>query len=150
MRDWRKFSGTIPGPFEAWLVHRGLETLEVRFARMCSSAALIAGRLADVKKVIALRFPGLPGDPANAIAKRQMSSFGSLISLTLRDQVAAERFIESCPLIQPSTSFGGVRTCAERRARWGDAVAEGFIRMSIGLEPVEVLWRAIAHALDGI
>jgi cystathionine gamma-lyase len=148
LRDWRKFSGTIPGPFEAWLVHRGLETLEVRFARMCGSAAVIAERLAASKKVVALRFPGLASDPAHAVAKRQMSTFGSLISLTLRDQVAAERFIVDCPLIQPSTSFGGVRTCAERRARWGDAVPEGFIRLSIGLEPVDVLWRAIAEALD--
>ena len=147
LRDWRKFSGTIAGPFEAWLVHRGLETLEVRFARMCASAAVIAERLAQSKKVVALRFPGLPQDPAHQIAKRQMATFGSLISLTLRDQIAAERFIETCPLIQPSTSFGGVRTCAERRARWGDAVPEGFIRLSIGLEPVEVLWRAMAEAL---
>ncbi|MBI1213007.1 MAG: cystathionine gamma-lyase [Alphaproteobacteria bacterium] len=150
LRDWRKFSGTIPGPFEAWLVHRGLETLEVRFERMCDSAAAIALRLAESKKVVALRYPGLTTDPAHAIAKRQMATFGSLISVTLRDQVAAERFIESCPLIQPSTSFGGVRTCAERRARWGDAVPDGFIRMSIGLEPVEVLWRAIAEALDRV
>ena len=150
IRDWRKFSGSIPGPFEAWLVHRGMETLEVRFARMCSSAAVIAERLAASKKLVALRFPGLPNDPAHAIARRQMSTFGSLISLTLRDQIAADRFIESCPLIQPSTSFGGVRTCAERRARWGDAVPEGFVRLSIGLEPLEVLWRAIAETLDAL
>lgn len=150
LKDWRKFSGTIPGPFEAWLVHRGLETLEVRFARMCASAAVIASRLAQSKKVLALRFPGLATDPAYEIAKRQMRTFGSLISFTLRDQTVAERFIESCPLIQPSTSFGGVRTCAERRARWGDAVAEGFIRLSIGLEPVEVLWRNIEEALDRV
>jgi len=148
LRDWRKFSGSIAGPFEAWLVHRGLETLEVRFARMCASAATIAERLAASKKLVALRYPGLTADPAFAVAARQMSTFGSLIALTLRDQIAAERFIEDCPLIQPSTSFGGVRTCAERRARWGDAVAEGFVRLSIGLEPVEVLWRAIAQALD--
>jgi cystathionine gamma-lyase len=148
LRDWRKFSGSIPGPFEAWLVHRGLETLEVRFERMCASAALIAERLAAAKGVVALRYPGLPGDPSHAVAKRQMATFGSLIALTLRDEVAAERFIETCPLIQASTSFGGVRTCAERRARWGDAVADGFIRLSIGLEPAEVLWRALAQALD--
>jgi cystathionine gamma-lyase len=150
LRDWRKFSGAIPGPFEAWLVHRGLETLEVRFARMCSTAAAIAERLAESKKVVALRFPGLARDPAHQLATRQMTTFGSLISLTLRDQVAAERFIEGCPLIQPSTSFGGVRTCAERRARWGDAVPEGFIRLSIGLEPADVLWRAMAETLDRV
>ena len=148
IRDWRKFSGTIAGPFEAWLVHRGLETLEVRFARMCSSAAAIAERLAASHKVAALRYPGLASDPAHSVARRQMSTFGSLISLTLSDRATADRFIEGCPYIQPSTSFGGVRTCAERRARWGDAVAEGFIRLSIGLEPLDVLWPTISEALE--
>ncbi len=59
--DWRKLSGAIPGPFEAWLVHRGLETLEVRFDRMCSSAETIARRLKEHPAVEAVRFPGLRG-----------------------------------------------------------------------------------------
>lgn len=148
LKDWRKFSGAIPGPFEAWLVHRGLETLEVRFARMCATAGVIAERLAQHKKILSVRYPGLKGDPAHAIASRQMSNFGFMISLTLKDGGAAERFIGECPYIQASTSFGGVRTSAERRARWGDAVPEGFVRLSIGIEPPETLWRAIAEALD--
>ena len=147
MRDWRKFSGSIAGPFDAWLVYRGLETLEVRFSRMCSSAAVIAARLAEHKSIKSIRYPGLPGDPAHAVAKRQMSGFGHMISFTLSDGPAADTFMERCALIQPSTSFGGVRTCAERRARWGDAVPDGFIRMSIGLEPIEPLWAAIAASL---
>jgi cystathionine gamma-lyase len=76
-----------------------------------------------------------------------MTSFGHMIALTLDDGPTAERFITQCPLIQPSTSFGGVRTCAERRARWGDQVPEGFVRLSIGLEPAEALWEALAAAL---
>jgi cystathionine gamma-lyase len=147
LRDWRKFSGSIPCPFGAWLVYRGLETIEVRFDRMCTTAAVIAKRLAEHKKVTAVRFPGLEHDPAHAIAARQMSRFGFLISLTLPDAAAAERFIDSCPLIQSSTSFGGVRTSAERRARWGDQVAEGFVRLAIGIEPVEPLWSAMEAAL---
>lgn len=147
LREWRKYSGAIPGPFEAWLVHRGLETLEVRFARMCATAAIIAERLQGHENVLAVRYPGLKNDPSHDIARRQMAAFGSMITLTLRDEAAAERFIAGCPLIQPSTSFGGVRTCAERRARWGDAVAPGFVRLSVGIEPAEVLWTAIDEAL---
>jgi cystathionine gamma-lyase len=147
IKDWRKFSGTIPGPFEAWLVYRGLETLEVRFQRMCATAGVVAERLLDHECVLSVRYPGLKDDPAHAIARRQMTTFGSMISLTLRDAAAAERFIDECPLIQASTSFGGVRTSAERRARWGDSVPDGFVRMSIGLEPVEPLWAAIDLAL---
>ncbi|MEQ1867857.1 MAG: cystathionine gamma-lyase [Alphaproteobacteria bacterium] len=147
-KEWRKFSGTIAGPFEAWLVYRGLETLEVRFARMCETARVVAQLLAAHPKVKAVRYPGLASDPAHAIAARQMLTFGSMISFTLADGPAAERFIDGCPLVQPSTSFGGVRTCAERRIRWGDSVPEGFVRLSIGLEPTDTLCRAIESSLE--
>jgi cystathionine gamma-lyase len=147
VKDWRKLSGAIPGPFEAWLVHRGLETLEVRFERMCASAEAIAARLAGHKAVGAVRYPGLPDDPAHNLARMQMDRFGFLIGLTLANERAAEAFIDKCALIQPATSFGGIHTSAERRARWGDAVAPGYIRLSVGCEPVEELWKAIAEAL---
>lgn len=148
IRDWRKISGAIPGPFEAWQVHRGLETLEVRFDRMCSSAETIAPRLAEHRAVKALRYPGLEGDPSHNLARMQMDRFGSLIALTLESQEKAERFIDGCSLIQPATSFGGLHTSAERRARWGDAVEPGFVRLSIGCEPTEELWKALKAALD--
>lgn len=146
-RDWRKLSGAIPGPFEAWLVHRGLETLEVRFDRMCGSAETIAARFADHPAVASVRFPGLKSAPAHNLASRQMARFGFLIGLTLKDAATAERFIDGCELIQPATSFGGVHTSAERRARWGDDVAEGYVRLSVGCEPVEALWAALDRAL---
>jgi cystathionine gamma-lyase len=145
---WRSYAGSIPGPFEAWLVHRGLETLEVRFDRMCRSAELIAARLAAHPAVGAVRYPGLPDDPAHNLARMQMDRFGFLIGLTLDSEAAAERFIDGCALIQPATSFGGVHTSAERRARWGDAVAPGYVRLSVGCEPVEELWAAIDASLD--
>ncbi len=148
IRDWRKLSGGIPGPFEAWLVHRGLETLEVRFDRMCSSAEAIAPRLAAHRAVASVRYPGLAGDPSHNLARAQMQRFGFLVGVTFGDARTAERFIDGCRLIQPATSFGGVHTSAERRARWGDAVAEGFVRLSIGCEPTEELWKAIAESLD--
>lgn len=150
IRAWRKLAGGIPGPFEAWLVHRGLETLEVRFDRMCSTAEYLAPRIAAHAAVEAARFPGLPGDPSHNLARTQMSRFGFLIGLTLRSEAAAERFIAGCPLIQPATSFGGVHTSAERRARWGDAVAPGFVRLSVGCEPAQDLWKAIGASLDAL
>ncbi|NMG41486.1 cystathionine gamma-lyase [Chelativorans sp. ZYF759] len=150
MRDWRKLSGSIPGPFEAWLVHRGLETLELRFERMCTSAETIAPRLAEHVAVGSVVYPGLAGHPDHDLARRQMRRFGFLIGLTLASAEAADRFIETCTLILPATSFGGVHSSAERRARWGDAVEPGFVRLSIGCEPCEELWAAISAALDEV
>jgi cystathionine gamma-lyase len=150
VRDWRRVAGAIPGPFEAWLVYRGLETLEVRFARMSSNAQTLAERLAAQPKVKAVVYPGLATHPRAALARTQMHSGGTLIALTLADKAAAERFISGCALMRESTSFGGVHTSAERRARWGDAVADGFVRVSVGCEPTEVLWRAVEKALAGV
>jgi cystathionine gamma-lyase len=147
VRDWRRIVGAIPGPFEAWLVHRGLETLEVRWTRMTATATVLAQRLAGHPRVQAVRYPGLASHPAHALAQRQMTGGGALIALTLADETAADRFIEQCAFLRPATSFGGVHSSAERRARWGDAVASGFIRLSVGCEPTEVLWRAIDEAL---
>ena len=126
IREWRRQSGAVPGPFEAYLVHRGIETLEVRLARMCESAAVIAARLAEHPAVTGLRYPGRAADPAHAVARRQMVNGGFLIGFELADEDTAEAFLTKCPLIEQATSFGGVHTAAERRARWGDAVAPGF------------------------
>jgi cystathionine gamma-lyase len=150
VRDWRKMAGAIPGSFEAWLVHRGLETLDVRFERMCNTALLLAQRLGEHRKVTSVRYPGLPDHPAHELARRQMRRFGSLVALTLADAAAAERFIGRCKFVRAATSFGGVHSSAERRARWGDQVAPGFIRLSVGCEPAEVLWDDMRAALDGI
>jgi cystathionine gamma-lyase len=72
-----------------------------------------------------------------------------MIGLTLESEIAAERFINGCALLQPATSFGGVHSSAERRARWEDAVEPGFVRLSVGCEPAEELWKALQAALDG-
>ncbi|MCV2872433.1 cystathionine gamma-lyase [Defluviimonas sp. WL0050] len=148
VREWRKLSGSIPGPFECWLAHRGLETLELRFDRMCSSAATLAPRLAEHPAIRAIRYPGLDSDPSHGLAQRQMTRPGFLIGLTLLSAEAAEAFINACPLLQPATSFGGVHSSAERRIRWGDAVDPGFVRLSVGCEPVEELWKALKTSLD--
>ena len=148
VRDWRRIAGAIPGPFEAWLVHRGIETLELRFARMSESALALAQRLQGHRAVRAVVYPGLPEHPAHELAKVQMRGFGSIIGVTLADKAAAESFIGACRFVRAATSFGGVHSSAERRARWGDQVAEGFIRLSVGCEPVEALWRDIEAALN--
>lgn len=147
VRSWRKLSGAVPGAFEAWLVHRGIETLEVRLSRMCASAGVIAERLLAHPKVGAVRYPGLPQDPSHAVAKRQMAGFGFLLTFTLDSAEEAEQFLADCPFIAQSTSFGATHSAGERRARWGDAVPEGLIRLSVGIEPVEPLWAAISAAL---
>lgn len=145
--EYRRYTGPIPSPFDAWLVHRGLETLEVRFARMTSNAAALAERLLAHPKVKGVRYPGLAGDAAHAVAARQMTSFGFMLGVDVGPAEAANRLIDECPLIQASTSFGGVRTSGERRAKWGDAVPEGYVRLSVGCEPLEPLWQAIDRTL---
>ena len=146
LRDWRRISGAIPGPFEAWLTHRSLETLELRFARMCDTAGAAAARLAAVAG-IAVRYPGLPGDPGHNLARAQMARMGFLIGLTLPSEAAAEAFTAACPYLRPATSFGGVHSSAERRARWGDAVAPGYVRLSVGCEPADELIPALEAAM---
>jgi cystathionine gamma-lyase len=150
VRDWRRIAGAIPGAFEAWLVHRGIETLELRFARMSANALTLAQRLQRHAAVRAVAYPGLPEHPAHALARMQMASFGSIVGVTLADKAAADRFIAACRFVRAATSFGGLHTSAERRARWGDQVAEGFIRLSVGCEPIEPLWQDIAQALDAV
>lgn len=147
VRDWRRMAGAIPGPFEAFLVHRGIETLELRLDRMCTSAATIADRLAAHPAVRGLRYPGLAGDTSHWAVGSQMANGGFLIGFELADAGVAERFLAACPYLAQSTSFGATHSAAERRARWGDGVAEGFIRLSVGIEPVEVLWQGIESAL---
>jgi cystathionine gamma-lyase len=96
-----------------------------------------------------VRYPGLPEDPAHAVAARQMQRFGPVVSFVLADRECAEKFLAACQLVYQATSFGGIYTMAERRARWGgDAIPEGFIRLSVGCEDVEDLIADIAQALD--
>ena len=150
VEEWRRISGSVPGPHEAWLLHRGLETLDVRFDRMCTSAQVLAERLLAHPAVQTVRYPGLPDDPSHALAKTQTARFGFLLPLTLKSENKAEAFINTCPLLRPATSFGGVHSSAERRARWGDDVDPAFIRLSVGCEPVEELWQAIEASLNAV
>ncbi|MEU0620670.1 cystathionine gamma-lyase [Streptomyces rubiginosohelvolus] len=149
VRRWRKVVGAIPGPMEAWLAHRSLATLQLRIDRQCSTALALAEALAKRTEVTGLRYPGLPTDPSYAVATRQMRRFGSVVSFELADRDTAERFLTALRLVDDATSFGGVRSTAERRGRWGgDAVAEGFVRFSVGAEDPEDLLADVEQALD--
>ncbi|PCG83494.1 cystathionine gamma-lyase [Streptomyces sp. WZ.A104] len=149
VRRWRKVVGAIPGPMEAWLAHRSLATLQLRIDRQCTTALALAEALAKRKEVTGLRYPGLPTDPSYATAVLQMRRFGSVVSFELADRESAERFLSALRLVDDATSFGGVRSTAERRGRWGgDAVAEGFIRFSVGAEDPEDLLADVEQALD--
>ncbi|MEV7678940.1 cystathionine gamma-lyase [Streptomyces sp. NPDC088341] len=150
VRRWRKVVGAIPGPMEAWLAHRSLATLQLRVDRQCASALTVARALLERAEVSGLRYPGLPSDPSYPVASRQMRRFGSVVSFVLPDREWAERFLAGLRLVDDATSFGGVRSTAERRGRWGgDAVPEGFIRFSVGAEDPEDLVADVVRALDG-
>lgn len=148
VKDWRKMSGAIPSPHAAWTLYRGLETLELRFTRMCDTAEMIAPVLAGHPAIQATRFPGLPTDPSHNLATTQMARYGFLIGIDLGSEERAERFITQCHYLRPATSFGGVHSSAERRARWGDDVPNGYVRLSIGCEPPEVLLKDLTDSLD--
>jgi cystathionine gamma-lyase len=151
IRNWRKFSGNIPGPMETWLVHRSIATLDVRLERMCNTALLLATRLQKHEKVLSVRYTGLPSDPSYAIAKQQQHFFGFIISFELADKASADKFLEACQLVYVATSFGGVHSIAERRARWGtDNISEGVIRFSVGCERADDLIDDVINALDSI
>jgi cystathionine gamma-lyase len=151
VRGWRKTVGAIPGPMEAWLAHRSLATLPLRVDRQARTTLALAGALRDRPEVTGLRHPGLPDDPAHPVAAGQMRGgrFGCVLSFTLPGKEHAERFLAALRLVDDATSFGGVRSTAERRARWGgDAVAEGFVRFSVGAEDPDDLIADVLRALD--
>jgi cystathionine gamma-lyase len=146
---WRVETGAIPGPFEIWLAHRSLATLDVRLERGCANALAIAEFLASRDDVDLVRYPGLPSDPAHELARCQMKHFGTVVGFELATGDRAQAFLATSELIAEATSFGGVHSSAERRARWhGDAIGEGYIRLSAGCESSDDLIADIGRALD--
>jgi cystathionine gamma-lyase len=149
LEAWRRLTGAVPGPFEAWLAHRSLATLDVRLERQCATALELASMLGERPDVTAVRYPGLPSDPSHDLAARQMSRFGAIVAFDVGPRERAEHFLASCELVAEATSFGGVHSTAERRARWsGNDVGEGFIRFSVGCETPADLLADVAQALD--
>lgn len=148
LRTWRTQQGAIPGPMEVWLAHRSLATLPLRLTRQCATALELAHYLAGHDGISAVHYPGLPDHPGHAAARRQMAAYGQVVSFDVGTRQRAERFLGSLKLVREATSFGGVHSSAERRARWGgDAISDGFIRFSVGCEAAADLLDDVAAAL---
>jgi cystathionine gamma-synthase len=130
--EFRSRTGSVAAPDVAWLLLRGLQTLEVRFERQSASARLLADRLRDHPAVRVVRYPG----------------FGALMSFDVADEGEARRVETATELIANKTSLGGVASRIEARSRWeGDRVPPGLLRLSVGIEDVEELWADLARAL---
>jgi cystathionine gamma-lyase len=148
LRSARALSGAIPGPFETWLVHRGLGTLDLRLARQAENAAALVEALRRHGAVRNVRWPGSSDDLSYPIASRQMRRFGGVLTFELAAADAVTRFVEASELVSAATSFGGLHSTADRRAQWGDPVAEGLVRFSAGCEDSHDLVQDVTNALD--
>jgi len=148
LRRWRRLAGAVPGPFEAWLAHRSLGTLDLRLARQSANAAVIAERLAAHPVVESVRWPGRAADPGYEVARRQLRRVPGVVTFTLADKAAVDRFLTTSRLIAAATSFGGLHTTADRRAQWGDATPPGLVRLSCGVEDPADLLADLDAALD--
>jgi cystathionine gamma-synthase len=132
LRATRQLTGAVAAPDVAWLLLRGLETLEVRLTRQTESARVLADRLEQHPAVTAMRYPG----------------FGGLVSFDVADEAAARRVETATRVIENATSLGGTRSKLEARRRWeGERCPPGLLRLSVGLEDTDELWRDLEHAL---
>jgi cystathionine gamma-lyase len=149
LKGWRDHTGATPGPFEAWLGHRSMSTLDLRLARQAANAAAVAELLAGHPAVGGVRWPWLPGDPSAELAARQMLRPNGVVSASLASAEAVGRLLAASRLWTAATSFGGVHSTVDRRDQWGgDAVAPGFVRFSCGIEDTADLVADLEAALD--
>jgi cystathionine beta-lyase/cystathionine gamma-synthase len=151
----QKSLGAVPGPFDCWLVLRGVKTLAVRMDRHCSNAAAIAAYLERHARVDRVLYPGLPRHPGHAIAARQMRSFGGMVSFLLADEEEAIDLVARTRIWKLAESLGGVESLIEHPARMTHAstadapfaVPATLIRLSVGIESVEDLVADLEAAL---
>jgi cystathionine beta-lyase/cystathionine gamma-synthase len=151
--------GGVPGPFDCYLVLRGLKTLGVRVRHQCASAAVLAERLEKHPAVARVHYPGLASHRGHALAARQMRAPGAIISLEVAGGLgAAVGFLERLSIFSCAESLGGVESLAEHpaimthasvpeSARRALGISDGLVRLSIGLEGVDDLWADIDRAL---
>jgi cystathionine gamma-synthase len=147
----REVAGATPGALEAYLALRGLRTLPLRFTRCQENALELARRLDGHPSVTAVRYPGLPDDPYFERAGTFMRGSGGVLAFELRGGAEqADAVVAAARLFTHATSFGGVGSSLERRARWAGehGVPESLIRVSVGIEHVEDLWEDLVRALD--
>ena len=153
LRTWRYSAGGIPGPFEAWLILRGLKTLPLRIARQSENALAVAWYLSEHPQVSAVHYPGVDKSALQLAGRQMPDGFGPLLSFELAhgSAAAADHVVASSRLILPATSFGGVESSWERRARWaGETAPASLIRLSVGVEPAADLIADLGSALDAL
>jgi cystathionine gamma-synthase len=153
IREVRVQNGALLGPFEAWLLMRGMRTLEVRVREQARTAGLLASRLAGHPSLSALLYPGLASHPGHDVAARQMSGgFGGMLSLRLKGgEAAAIATAARVKVWKRATSLGGVESLIEHRASIegkGTPCPADLLRLSAGLEDPDDLFFDLLHALD--
>jgi cystathionine gamma-synthase len=151
----RVLNGAVIAPFEAWLALRGMRTLAIRVKEACSSAEILAERLASHPAISRVSYPGLKSHPQHELARVQMSGrFGSIIAIELHGgKDAAMKLCDSTNIWMHGTSIGGVESLLERRRRWkseSSEVDDSLIRLSVGIENVEDLWSDLESALNAL
>ena len=149
----RKYVGGVMGPFEAWLLLRGMRTLDVRWERASANALAIAHHFADHPKVEAVLYAGLPTHPGHAIAARQFhGGFGGMLSLLVEGGAGAALSVaKNVRLFVPATSLGGVESLIEHRASVegpDSQTPKNLLRISVGIEAADNLIADLDQALD--
>ncbi len=159
IKFYQNAAGGVPGPFDAYLVLRGLKTLAVRLDRHCDNATSLAGWLVRHPAVARVYYPGLPDHPGHAVAAKQMKNFGGMISLKLHGGIpAAKHFLTRTRLFSLAESLGGVESLVchpttmthasiPKEVREARGVDDGLIRLSVGIEDVADLRADLEHAL---
>ena len=153
IKAWRRDAGAVLGPFEAWLLLRGMRTLFVRVKRCSQSALVIAEHFSRHRKIRTVLYPGLADHPGHTVATRQMSDgFGGMLSMRHRDgQAAAIETAARVSVFKRATSLGGVESLVEHRASIegpSTPVPGDLLRFSIGLEDPDDLIADLEQALD--
>ncbi|MBR0666252.1 aminotransferase class V-fold PLP-dependent enzyme [Roseomonas hellenica] len=153
IQEFRSQQGAVIGPFDAWLLARGLKTLDLRVREQSRSAALLAARLAAHPAIATVLYPGLPDHPGHDVARRQMAAgFGGMLSIRLRGGAAQAIGVAArVALWERATSFGGVESLIEHRASIEGADSpcpDDLLRLSVGLEDPGDLLRDLMQALE--
>jgi cystathionine gamma-synthase len=151
----QKSLGGVPGPFDSWLVLRGLKTLAVRMERHCENARRIAEYLESHQAVEQVLYPGLPSHPGHEIAKRQMRDFGGMISFLAGSEEEAVELVARTKIWTLAESLGGVESLIEHPAQMTHAstadspfpIPKNLIRLSVGIESVDDLIADLEAAL---
>jgi cystathionine gamma-synthase len=153
IREYQVIGGSVPSPFDCWLLNRSLATLSLRLERQTKNAAQIADFLKSQSLIEQVFYPGLQDHPNHAIAKKQMNGlFGSMISITLKGgEKQAVQFASSMKLFKHATSLGGVESLIEhRRSAEGKAPRSpaNLLRLSIGIEYIDDLVEDLTKGLE--